>query len=194
MDKNNQKSDFKWGVFIFGAMVGIVTLAVFLGELHFSASEKFCISCHEMESNVYMEYQETTHYANKSGVRATCSNCHLSTNVFEKVARKVKAANEVVQHLKGTIDTREKFLDHRLELAMKVWQEMEANDSRECRSCHTAESMDYTKQSNRAMVAHLKGEDEKKTCIACHKGIVHRLPDMHLIDPSAVIGQNSSDQ
>lgn len=188
MDLTEQKSGFKWGIFIFGAIAGIIGVSIFLGELHYSASEKFCISCHEMEANVYMEYKETVHYANKSGVRATCANCHLSTNLIEKIGRKVKAANELLHHFKGTIDTREKFLDHRLELATRVWAEMKNNDSRECRSCHSAESMDYTKQSHRAMTAHLKAEDEKKTCIDCHKGIAHRLPDMHTIDPSAVIG------
>ncbi len=39
--------------------------------------------------------------------------------------------------------------------------------------------MDITKQSPRASVAHQRflftGE---KTCIDCHKGIAHRLPDM----------------
>jgi cytochrome c-type protein NapC len=48
--------------------------------------------------------------------------------------------------------------------------------------------MDYSKQSKRAMEQHIKGDDEKKTCIECHKGIAHKLPDMQTIDPSAVIG------
>jgi cytochrome c-type protein NapC len=94
----------------------------------------------------------------------------------------------VIQHFKGTIDTREKFLDHRMELAERVWKEMKGNDSRECRSCHDAQQMDYTKQSNRAMVQHIQGEKDGKTCIDCHKGIAHRLPDMYTLDPSAVIG------
>ncbi len=188
MLETTNKKCWKWGPFIFGGVAGVVLLAAFLGELHFSASEKFCISCHEMEANVYMEYKETTHYLNKSGVRAICSDCHLSHNLVQKVGRKVKAANELLQHFRGTINTREKFVEKRLDLAEKVWAEMMANDSRECRSCHSAENMDYTKQSRRAMEQHIKGDDEKKTCIECHKGLAHRLPDMHAIDPSAVIG------
>ena len=77
------------------------------------------------------------------------------------------------------IDTREKFVDHRLELALHEWARFKANDSLECRNCHSAESMDITKQSPRASVAHQRflftGE---KTCIDCHKGIAHHLPDM----------------
>ncbi len=188
MDTKKKKSRRGFGLILLGLVIGAGLVAVFLGELHYSASEEFCISCHEMESNVYMEYQNTAHYLNKSGVRATCSDCHLSNNIVQKVARKAKAVNEVIQHFKGTIDSREKFQEHRMELAQRVWSEMRENDSRECRSCHNAEQMDYTKQSNRAMVQHIQGEKEGKTCIDCHKGIAHLLPDMYELDPSAVIG------
>jgi hypothetical protein len=78
----------------------------------------------------------------------------------------------------GTIDTREKFLDHRAELAAHEWARMKANDSLECRNCHSAESMDFTRQSPRAVDAHQRFLfTREKTCIDCHKGIAHRLPD-----------------
>jgi cytochrome c-type protein NapC len=48
--------------------------------------------------------------------------------------------------------------------------------SPECRNGHDADSMDITKQSPRASVAHRRfpfaGE---KTCIDCHNGIAHHL-------------------
>lgn len=171
-----------------GFAAGIFALGGFLGELHATARESFCISCHEMRNNVYMEYQNTAHFNNKSGVRATCADCHLARELGPKIARKTAAVREVIHKLKGTIDTREKFQEHRLDMAKRVWAEMKANDSRECRACHDAKSMDYTKQSRRAMKQHIKGDDEGLTCIECHKGIAHILPDMKGIDPSAVIG------
>lgn len=188
MGSKQKKSRRGFFLVLTGIIIGVILVAVFLGELHYSASEKFCISCHEMESNVYMEYQNTPHFLNRSGVRATCSDCHLSKNLLQKVARKTKAINEVIQHFKGTIDTRDKFKENRLELAQRVWAEMKANDSRECRSCHNAAQMDYTLQTNRAMVQHIQGDKDGKTCIDCHKGIAHLLPDMYSLDPSAVIG------
>ena len=64
-------------------------------------------------------------------------------------------------------------------LALHEWARFKANDSLECRNCHSAASMDITKQSPRASVAHQRflfpGE---KTCIDCHKGVAHHLPDM----------------
>jgi cytochrome c-type protein NapC len=39
--------------------------------------------------------------------------------------------------------------------------------------------MDFTRQENRAAEAHEKYlSSGEKTCIDCHKGIAHKLPDM----------------
>jgi nitrate/TMAO reductase-like tetraheme cytochrome c subunit len=44
-------------------------------------------------------------------------------------------------HLRS-IDTRDKFLAMRKHLAEREWERMKANDSLECRNCHSSESMD----------------------------------------------------
>ena len=86
---------------------------------------------------------------------------------------------EVWGKIFGTISTRDKFVDHRLVLATHEWARMKANDSLECRNCHSAESMDITRQSPRAVAAHQRFLfTHEKTCIDCHKGIAHQLPDM----------------
>lgn len=79
----------------------------------------------------------------------------------------------------GTIRTEEQFEDKRRELAEREWARLEANDSLECRNCHDFESMDFTQQSSRAAQAHSTTLAEgEATCITCHKGIAHELPDM----------------
>src|SRR5690606_12971651 len=59
-----------------------------------------------------------------------------------------------------------------------------ANDSLECRNCHTSVAMDLSKQAPRAADIHsrylLTGQ---ATCIDCHKGIAHELPNMEGVDP-----------
>ena len=79
----------------------------------------------------------------------------------------------------GTINTRDKFEGKRLELALHEWARFKANDSLECRNCHSYEFMDITLQGTRASEHHQRflGKGEK-TCIDCHKGIAHKLPDM----------------
>ncbi len=161
--------------------VGFVTGVIFWGgfntAMEATNTEKFCISCHEMEENVYREYQNTIHYSNRTGVRATCPDCHVPKEWTHKVVRKIKASNELLHKVLGSINTPEKFEAKRLVLARNVWDAMKRTDSRECRNCHDYESMDYMAQSRRAVPQHIKGFDEGKTCIDCHKGIAHSLPE-----------------
>jgi cytochrome c-type protein NapC len=158
-------------------VAGIVFWGGFNWTLELTNTERFCISCHEMRENVFKEYRDTIHYQNRTGVRATCPDCHVPKEWIYKIARKVQATNELWHHFMGTIDTPEKFRAKRLELAEHEWKRMKANDSRECRNCHAYTYMDYSKQARRANKAHPKGFDEGKTCIDCHKGIAHRTPD-----------------
>jgi cytochrome c-type protein NapC len=174
--------------------LGFLTIGGFIGGILFwggfntamemTNTEQFCTGCHEMRSNVYQELQPTIHFTNRSGVRAKCSDCHVPHDWSHKIARKMQASKEVWGKIFGTIDTREKFLDKRLELAQNEWARFKANDSLECRNCHEFESMDFTRQSTRASNAHSSALDGgEKTCIDCHKGIAHRLPDMSAMRP-----------
>ena len=91
--------------------------------------------------------------------------------------RKIKASTEVYHKLMGTIATQEKFDDKKLVLAERVWASMEASDSRECRNCHSYEAMQFDKQGERAAEKMEHAMEKGKTCIECHKGIAHKLPD-----------------
>ncbi len=155
---------------------GIVFWGGFNTAMEATNTEAFCISCHEMERNVYREYKKTVHYTNNSGVRATCSDCHVPRTWIHKMARKIKATNELYHAALGTIDTREKFEAKRLQLAQNVWRTMKETDSRECRNCHNFDYMDFTLQGPRAQKRHQDAVDNGATCIDCHKGIAHELP------------------
>jgi len=162
-----------------GFIAGVIFWGAFNTALEVTNTEAFCTSCHEMNDNVFEELKTTIHYSNRSGVRATCPDCHVPHAWTDKIARKMQASKEVWGHLFGTINTREKFLEHRLTLAQHEWDRLKANDSLECRNCHGFESMDFTRQSPRAGAIHERGlAAGDKTCIDCHKGIAHRLPDM----------------
>jgi cytochrome c-type protein NapC len=162
-----------------GFVAGVLFWGAFNTALEATNREAFCVGCHEMRSNVFEELKQTVHYSNRSGVRATCPDCHVPHDWTHKIARKMQASKEVWGHLFGWIDTREKFLDARSTLAVHEWARMKANDSLECRNCHSAASMDTTKESPRAAEAHERFLfTGQKTCIDCHKGIAHHLPDM----------------
>ncbi len=175
---------FALGFLVMGGFVaGIVYWGAFNTAVEITNTEAFCVSCHEMRENVFVELKTTIHYTNRSGVRATCPDCHVPHEWTDKMARKMAASKEVWGKIFGTISTREKFLDKRLELAQREWERLKANNSLECRNCHDLDFMDFTRQSVRAAEAHERflapGE---KTCIDCHKGIAHKLPDMSSVE------------
>ncbi|TCS40137.1 cytochrome c3 family protein [Reinekea marinisedimentorum] len=162
-----------------GFLAGVIFWGGFNTAMEYANTEEFCIGCHEMRENVYVELQETVHFSNPSGVRATCSDCHVPHEWSYKIARKMQASKEVWGKVFGTIDTPEKFEAKRRELAEHEWARLKANDSLECRNCHDFSSMDFTRQSERAALQHSTAlASGDKTCIDCHKGIAHHLPDM----------------
>lgn len=169
----------KWGIaalLLLGGVGGVLAWGGFNTAMEASNNMGFCISCHEMQSTVYQEYQKSPHYTNASGVRATCPDCHVPKEWGPKLWRKVQATNELLHHFRGTIDTPEKFEEKRAELAEHVWATMKANDSRECRNCHSWDAMNLHKQTPRAQEKMEEGRKKGETCIDCHKGIAHTLP------------------
>lgn len=163
---------------VLGVFAGIMLWGGFNAAMEATNSMSFCVSCHEMRENVFKEYAGSSHYANASGVRATCSDCHVPRDWTHKVVRKVQATNELFAKLAGTIDTPEKFEARRLDLARHEWKRMRENDSRECRNCHSFEAMDFGKQPPKAAAAMQHAMTKQTTCIDCHKGLVHRMPDL----------------
>jgi len=156
--------------------LGIIFWGGFNTSMEVTNTETFCISCHEMRDNVYKEYKQTVHYKNRTGVRATCPDCHVPREWTYKVARKIAATNELFHKVMGSIDTPEKFEAKRLELAEHVWKSMKDTDSRECRNCHANEYMKLNSQNKLSQRKHARAVREGITCIDCHRGIAHQLP------------------
>ena len=161
-----------------GFVAGVIFWGGFNTAMEMTNREEFCISCHEMKDNVYAEYRNTIHYQNRTGVRATCPDCHVPKDWGPKMVRKIQASNEVLHKVLGTIDTPEKFEAKRHELAQHEWDRMKRTDSRECRNCHNFTSMDYAEQNKRSAATHQQAFNTGMTCIDCHKGIAHTLPEI----------------
>ena len=173
------------GILMFAA--GIIFWGGFNTAMELTNREVFCISCHEMEENVFREYRNTIHYANRTGVRATCPDCHVPKEWGPKIIRKIQASNEVFHKILGSINTPEKFNAKRVELAQHEWARMKGNDSQECRNCHHFDYMDYSEQGRRGSARHQRAFQEGKTCIDCHKGIAHTLPPIEQSDRKSVV-------
>lgn len=160
-----------------GFVGGIVFWGGFNTAMEATNTMPFCKSCHEMRAYVYEEYSTKIHYQNRTGVQATCSDCHVPKEWFHKVIRKIQASRELYHWALGSIRTPEQFEAKRLTLAKNVWASMKRTDSRECRNCHTIESMNPEFQQPRARKSHLDAMAAGNTCIDCHKGIAHTKPE-----------------
>lgn len=155
-----------------GAVIGVVATASFDGAMKATSTQEFCLSCHEM-TIPYQESLARPHASSRVGFEVTCGDCHIPKPLVPKLKRKVIAAREVWHHMLGTLDTPEKYEQHRQAMAEREWASMEANDSAACRECHKVEKMatDHIRQM------HLQSQQSGTTCINCHRGIAHRLPE-----------------
>lgn len=158
---------------LIGVAVGVFATVGFNTSLHVTNTESFCLSCHEMAANPYVMLQETVHFHNKSGVRPTCSDCHVPREFIPKMIRKIEASREVWGHLLGTIDTAEKYAAYAPKMKAREVARLRANDSQECRNCHEVEKMILSQQTVKAQEFHLSMAKNGKTCIDCHAGIAH---------------------
>ncbi len=172
-----------WIVAVFFFLAGMIYMITFNWTMKITSTEQFCIGCHEMADNMYPSYVKSIHYSNRSGVRATCSDCHVPHEWTDKIVRKIQASKEVWGKITGTIDTREKFLEHRLYLAKREWKRFKENDSLECRNCHDQSYFNFEKQQAPGKFMHTVMIDTGQfTCIDCHKGIAHDLPEIEGLD------------
>ena len=108
-------------------VVGIVGGVIIWGGLNtameWTNRSDFCMSCHEM-TIPFEELKKTVHYKNRSGTTVQCADCHVAssktpTDYIFKSFQKLMAARDVIGHIKGTVDTKEKFDEHRLIMAQR---------------------------------------------------------------------------
>lgn len=162
-----------------GLGIGMIIFASLGAFMVHANSENFCANaCHEMTIHMAAEYKDSIHDKNRTGVRATCNDCHVPHGYIPNYIAKLGLFNDLWGHyVTGSIDTKERFEAKRYELAKRVWIYMKDNDSRECRHCHNTTKMDPSRQSEKAQARHAKGKREGLTCIDCHFAISHKEPD-----------------
>ena len=179
--KNFLKEALRRWKLVLALLVGLMVFSVSVGisgayVLAYTSTEAFCVSCHEMSYN-FAEYKGTIHDTNRTGVRAICTDCHVPHEPGPLVLAKLKATKDLYYtYISPSIDTPEKFEAKRAEMAQRVWREMKASDSHECRSCHREDKMSLELQTAKAKVRHAKAKVEGKTCIECHFAIAHKEP------------------
>jgi nitrate/TMAO reductase-like tetraheme cytochrome c subunit len=154
-----------------GATIGTQVMVAATG------TDAFCGgACHSMQW-VAKEHAQSTHAANRTGVRAGCHDCHIPHDYPEVLWYKTKAGiRDVIQEARGVIDTEQKFNRERLRLAQSVWSEYKRNDSKPCQHCLLFDAQTLSRQKEFVQPMHQQVLLKEATCIDCHKGIAHTAP------------------
>lgn len=166
-----------FSILVAGAVIGAAALYATQWSLHATSTNEFCVSCHSMDVP-HQEWQDTNHFANAKGIQAGCADCHIPHEGLAFLKKKMTSGvGDLYAEITGGIPDAQAYEEKRAEMARKVWAEMEADDSRTCRSCHNTEFWDLYEQSPKAATEHRSMADSGDTCISCHRGIAHFPPD-----------------
>jgi nitrate/TMAO reductase-like tetraheme cytochrome c subunit len=152
--------------------VGGVAFMVFLLEFdHYASSNAFCETCHSM-SYASESYRQSAHYNSRSGVRASCGDCHVSEGVFAATWDHVLGTKDLIKQLFGP-DYDDPVVNalHLPEAAFTSRRWFQRTDSATCKRCHLLSAIEGSRPDTATL--HME-ETEGKTCIDCHYNLVHR--------------------
>lgn len=124
------------------------------------------------------EWEGSSHFSNAKGIKAECADCHIPQEGLHYLKAKVVALKDVWYTITNKLPNQEAYESQRLAMAQRVWDEMKANDSATCKTCHKPESMILSDQKPAAQKMHQQAQTSGETCIDCHKGLVHFMPEM----------------
>jgi nitrate/TMAO reductase-like tetraheme cytochrome c subunit len=154
------------------AVGGTGVAAIDVTDYYFS-SQNFCaFTCHGMESTVYKELQQSKHWTTPSGVRAKCSDCHVSGRLTFAMWDHFVGTGELFVWLTHDLSKPGAFEELRPAAADRVRFQMLENDSEKCRGCHVMEGIKPARKRGQRM--HARAIDEGTTCIVCHYNLVHK--------------------
>jgi len=165
-----------------GLLAGLITLASTGTFMVYANSEKFCATaCHEM---TYMaaEYKDTIHDKNRTGVRATCNDCHVPHD------------NPIRKYIFKAMDgTRHSFMfTFRMEPQVIRIHDAGASVVQEnCIRCHTHQTQNV---KEKFVTLNEVNHGGGKLCWDCHRETPHgrvnslsSVPDARVPIPSSII-------
>ncbi len=158
-----------WLAFAAGLAFAIVSFLVINVAMKPLSSSKFCgTTCHEMEE-AYRSWELSAHYANDSGNRIECIDCHLPPKdkyFTHLIAKGYEGAKDGYMHFFGAEYDGEKTRARVLE---------KLPNSR-CIRCHS--NLLVKPSSPAAMMAHKAmlnpAEGEQLRCLECHESLHER--------------------
>jgi nitrate/TMAO reductase-like tetraheme cytochrome c subunit len=162
---------------IVGLIIGAGGVIATQVMVNATGTNDFCSgACHSMQW-VANEYRQSVHFANRTGVRATCHDCHIPHDYPRLLWYKAKAGiKDAIGEARGVISTEDKFKKERQRMAESVWAEYKETNSENCQHCHAFDKDIVAKQKDFVRPMHEQVLAKAATCVDCHKGVAHTAP------------------
>ena len=180
------KKDSPWYLALWcvvGVAIGIVFVGVLTSVVHWAGTE-FCGEfCHSMDAT-YVAYQKGDHFRTASGATAGCSDCHLKneSNHFAGpidytallIDKAIAGSKSLFGEIAGHLNTPEKQIEMRQEMAEAVHAQMMDRNWASCRGCHDVARMYDPKRPMLGEIhRHMGPEAKNVDCLACHPTAGH---------------------
>ncbi|HEY8910177.1 MAG TPA: NapC/NirT family cytochrome c [Desulfosporosinus sp.] len=138
----------------------VVLIAAAIAGMHFTSQPSFCVSCHEMKSQV-------SAWSTSPHKDVTCLSCHSTPGTVGYVKAKINGLNELYVHATNQIPAK---------IEAKV-------DPAACISCHTGNTT-YPKAKNIKLesgalaprMPHAQVLKDNMSCLICHQFVGHGQP------------------
>ncbi|MDH3975382.1 MAG: NapC/NirT family cytochrome c [Deltaproteobacteria bacterium] len=168
-----KKWEGKFLPFFLGAFVLLLIQMSIHGFDRFSRTEAFCTSCHSMDL-MGKEYRESIHYSSRSGVRASCGDCHVSKGTLAAMWEHFMAASMVYSEALHDFSDPVATEKARPQMAFKARKWFRERGSATCRNCHVLDAILGSRRGIGAV--HIDDAMKKDgNCIECHMNLVHRF-------------------
>jgi len=162
---------YPYGVLALAIPVGLVSIPLVDETDAIFSSNKFCTSCHIMDSTVYQELQLSKHWTTHTGVRPGCADCHVSDRLVPAMWDHFIGTHDLLSFIGGVRDKPE-FEKVRAEAADRVRMKMLADGNATCKKCHTPAAIVPRKKRGRTQ--HKDMVERNIPCIVCHYDLVHK--------------------
>ncbi|NOQ13874.1 MAG: hypothetical protein GQ583_05240 [Methyloprofundus sp.] len=140
-----------------------------------TSTDAFCSnSCHMMTDYIAYEpvYVNSLHRTTYTGIQAGCADCHIPEGLLAATwTHAISGMKDSWSLLVNDFSTREKWNKQRAQMAYQVRDQMLANNSETCRSCHQQDALNPRRE--RGIRHHELAQRNNVTCIACHYNLVH---------------------
>ncbi len=182
--RRNTRRRFFWiSLWALGLVfLGVMLVALTNHVVNWSSSDTYCgTTCHSM-TWANAAYQQSPHYINSVGVRATCGECHIPFDSGHATAMEYvklllfkadRGAKDFWNEAKKSIATREEWEKRRPTLRNTFQSYLTQHDYVTCRGCHSLQSFGGPRSHMKLVIHQGLVKADSYDCLQCHANIGH---------------------